>query len=272
MSKQTVLITGSSTGIGRATALYFHEKGWNVIATMRTPEKEVELTQLENVLVTKLDVLDLESIAAAIKAGIEKFGKIDVLVNNAGYGAYGPLEAFPRENILRQFNTNVIGLLDVTRAIIPHFRTHNNGIIINISSVGGKMTFPFGTLYHGTKFAVEGMSESLNYEMSKIGVKVKVVEPGAIATDFGGRSFDFQNDESLKEYQPLVSAMFKAMENMTQNISPASLVAEVIYAAATDGNDQIRYTAGEDAKEFMKNRKELDDATFIGGVKAQFGL
>ena len=138
---QTVLITGASTGIGRSTAMYFQEKGWNVIATMRTPEKEEELQKLTNVLVAKLDVTDLDSIDKAIQAGIEKFGRIDALVNNAGYGAYGPLEAFPRENIVRQFNTNVIGLLDVTRAILPHFRKNRNGIIVNISSIGGKMTF-----------------------------------------------------------------------------------------------------------------------------------
>ncbi len=128
--KQTILITGSSTGIGKATAKYFHEKGWNVIATMRAPEKEKELTMLEDVLVARLDVLDLASIKSAIKQGIEEFGKIDVVVNNAGYGAYGPLESFPRESILRQFNTNVIGLLDVMREIIPHFRKNKNGTII----------------------------------------------------------------------------------------------------------------------------------------------
>lgn len=117
---KTVLITGASSGIGKASAKFFQEKGWNVIATMRTPEKEEELTQLDNVLVSRLDVLDVDSIDNTIKTGIEKFGKIDVLVNNAGYGAYGPLEAFKRESIVRQFNTNVIGLMDVTRAMPPH--------------------------------------------------------------------------------------------------------------------------------------------------------
>ena len=109
---------------------------------MRTPEKEEELTKLENVWVAKLDVTKVDTIEETVSKGIEKFGKIDVLVNNAGYGAYGPLEVFPRENIVRQFNTNVIGLLDVTRALIPHFRENKNGVIINISSVGGKATFP----------------------------------------------------------------------------------------------------------------------------------
>ncbi|HAP59013.1 MAG TPA: short-chain dehydrogenase/reductase, partial [Cytophagales bacterium] len=247
----TVLITGASTGIGRATVVKFQAEGWNVIATMRTPEKEEELNKLDNVLVTRLDVTDLESIDAAVQAGIDKFGSIDVLVNNAGYGAYGPLEAFPRENILRQFNTNVIGLLDVSRALIPHFRSQKSGSIINISSIGGKMTFPFGTLYHGTKFAVEGMSEALHYELEQFGVKVKIVEPGAIATDFGGRSFDFQNDESLTEYQPLVGKLMAAWGSMGTQAAPASVCADVIWEAATDGTGTLRYTAGEDAKMFM---------------------
>jgi short-subunit dehydrogenase len=239
---------------------------------MRSPEKEQELNTLENVMVTKLDVLDLESISAAVEQGINKFGGIDVLVNNAGYGAYGPLEAFPRENIERQFNTNVMGLMDVTRAVLPTMRLNKNGVIINISSIGGRMTFPLGSLYHGTKFAVEGISEALNYETSQFGVKVKLVEPGAIATDFGGRSFDFRNDENLVEYQPTVQALMTAFETLGTNTSPASLVGDVIFDAATDGTNQIRYTAGADAEEYMKNRKALDDATFIGGMFQQFSL
>jgi NADP-dependent 3-hydroxy acid dehydrogenase YdfG len=269
---KTILITGASSGIGKETAKHFQSKGWNVVATMRNPEKEKELTTLENVLVTKLDVLDLESIETAIANGLEKFGKIDVLLNNAGYGAYGPLEAFSRDNIVRQFNTNVIGLLDVTRAILPHFREHKKGIIINISSIGGKMTFPLGSLYHGTKFAVEGISESLNFEVEQFGGQVKIVEPGMIATDFGGRSFDFSNDESMAEYQKVVGALLTAMPTMAANASPASVVAEVIFEAATDGKNQLRYTSGEDSKILIANRQQYDDATFIGGIKSQFGL
>ena len=271
MSK-TLFITGASSGIGKETAKLFQSKGWNVIATMRNPEKETELNQLENVLVTQLDVLDLDSIQEAVKEGIQKFGQIDVLLNNAGYGAYGPLEAFSREKVLRQFNTNVIGLLDVTKAVLPHFRHNKKGIIINISSIGGKMTFPLGSLYHGTKFAVEGISESLNYEVAQFGGQVKIVEPGMIATDFGGRSFDFCTDETMLEYQKIVGALMTAMPTMAQNASPASVVAEVILEAATDGKAQLRYTAGEDAKALISNRQQYDDATFIGGIKSQFGL
>ena len=253
---KTILITGASSGIGKETAKLFQSKGWNVVATMRNPEAENDLNQLENVLVAKLDVLDLVTIEQAISAGVDKFGGIDVVLNNAGYGAYGPLEAFSREKILRQFNTNVIGLLDVTKAILPHFRQHKKGVIINISSIGGKMTFPLGTLYHGTKFAVEGISESLSYEVEQFGGKVKIIEPGMIATDFGGRSFDFTNDESMVEYQKIVGALMGAMPAMSENASPASVVANVIYEAATDGTNQLRYTAGEDAKVLMENRKQ----------------
>jgi NAD(P)-dependent dehydrogenase (short-subunit alcohol dehydrogenase family) len=269
---KSILITGASSGIGKETAKLFQSKGWNVIATMRNPERETDLNQLPNVLVTKLDVLDFDSIQKAFEEGVHKFGGIDVLLNNAGYGAYGPLETFSRDKILRQFNTNVIGLLDVTRTIIPHFRLNKKGIIINISSIGGKMTFPLGSLYHGTKFAVEGISESLNYEVVQFGGQVKIVEPGMIATDFAGRSFDFCNDESIAEYHKIVSSLMSAMPAMAQNASPASVVAEVIFEAATDGKNQLRYIAGADAKVLIDNRKQYDDATFIGGIKSQFGL
>ncbi len=272
MSK-TILITGASSGIGKATTKHFQSNGWNVVATMRTPEKEEELTELENVLVTKLDVVDLESTKQAVEAGIELFGKIDVLLNNAGYGAYGLLEAFPRENIVRQFNTNVIGLLDVTRAVLPHFRSNQSGIIINISSIGGKMTFPLGSLYHGTKFAVEGISEALSYETEAIGVTVKIVEPGMIATDFSGRSFDFQNDPELLEYQEIVEKIMQVFATGTgAQPSPPQLVAEVIYDAATDGSDQLRYRAGADAHQLLDARKALGDDVFMQNIKNQFQL
>lgn len=270
--KKTILITGSSSGIGKATVGYFHDKGWNVIATMRTPEKEEELTKLEGVFVTRLDVTDPDSIEKAVSAGIGKFGRIDVLLNNAGYGAYGPLEAFPSENIIRQFNTNVIGLLEVTRSVLPHFRENRSGTVVNISSIGGKMTFPLGSLYHGTKFAVEGISEALNFELEQIGCKVKIVEPGVIATDFAGRSFDFENDEKMVEYQETVGKVMKGIESMLSNPSEPTVVAKVIYEAVTDGSNRLRYAAGDDAVELISNRKKLDDDTFIGHVKSQFDL
>jgi short-subunit dehydrogenase len=218
----------------------------------------------------KLDVLDLESINQAIQNGIEKFGKIDALVNNAGYGAYGPLESFPRENIIKQFNTNVIGLMDVTKAIIPHFRANKDGVIVNISSIGGQMTFALGSLYHGTKFAVEGISESLHYEMKEIGVKVKIVEPGMIATDFGGRSFDFQAGE-IADYQPIIGALMKQWQNPDNSSSAASLVADVIYTAVSDDSEQLRYRAGDDANFLLDTRKKMTDDEFFSMMNNQMG-
>ncbi|WP_105385301.1 SDR family oxidoreductase [Neorhizobium alkalisoli] len=269
---KTILITGTSSGLGRATAKLFHEKGWNVIATMRTPERETELTQLDNVLVTRLDVQDASSILSAVDAGLTRFGRIDALVNNAGYGAYGPLEATPLEKIRRQFDVNVLGLLATTQAVLPHFRANRSGTIVNVSSIGGRMAFPLGTLYHGTKFAVEGLSESLQYELAPLGIAVKVIEPGGIKTDFGGRSFDLSNDESLTEYQPLVQSLFGFFGPMMENASEPELVAEVIYGATTDRTDQLRYAAGADAVHLIGNRLAADDATFFGDMKAQFGL
>ena len=271
MSK-TILITGASSGIGKASASYFQRRGWNVVATMRSPKKEQELTLLANILVTQLDVQDGSSIVSAIEAGIARFGKIDVLLNNAGYGAYGPLEATPMEKIRRQFDVNVIGLLETTKAVLPHFRASRSGIIINVSSVGGKMTFPLGTLYHGTKFAVEGISEALSWEMEPIGVTVKIVEPGAIKTDFVGRSFDFSNDEGMVEYQPVVTKLRAAFDHLVGTGSDPMVVAKVIYEAATDGTSQLRYTAGEDANVLMARRKAVDDATFMKGVREQLKL
>ena len=270
----TILITGASSGIGKATAILFQKKGWNVIASMRTPEDETELAAMENVLVVRLDVTDSDSIEPAIAAGLERFGSIDALVNNAGYGAYGPLEAFDTAGIRRQFDTNVIGLLEVTKAVLPQMREQGSGTIVNISSIGGQITFPMGALYHGSKFAVEGLTESLHYELGAIGIKAKLVEPGMTQTDFGGRSFDFQNDESLAAYQPLVPKLFGGFRATveTGGISQPEVIAAVILEAVTDGRTQLRYTAGEDAATYLSERKRLDDETYISRTKEKFGL
>lgn len=268
---QTILITGASSGIGKTTAELFADKGWNVIATMRSPDQEQDLTGRGNVLVTRLDVTDPATITAAVAEGIKTFGKIDALLNNAGYGAYGPLEAFPMDRIRRQFDTNVIGLLEVTKAVLPHMRARGSGVIANVSSIGGQMTFPLGALYHGTKFAVEGISEALHFELEAAGIKVKIIEPGMINTDFGGRSFDMVNDESMTEYQPVVQALFGAWAG-AQTASEPSVVADVIWTAVTDDAPRLRYRAGADAEALLDARKAQDDATFIAGLKQNLGL
>jgi NADP-dependent 3-hydroxy acid dehydrogenase YdfG len=264
---KTILITGASSGIGEATARHFQAQGWNVIATMRDPSKGDALAALDNLAVVRLDVTDAASIPTAMSAGIDRFGKIDVLLNNAGYGAYGALEAFTMNRIRRQFDTNVIGLLEVTKAVLPHMRANLAGTIINISSIGGQITFPFGTLYHGTKFAVEGLSEALHYELEPLGIRVRIVEPGMIKTNFGGSSFDFAMDESLSDYAPTAEAMGRLFRKLASNPSAPQTVAEVIWEAANDTGDRLRFRAGADAERLLEERKAQDDATFIGSIK-----
>lgn len=186
-------------------------------------------------------------------------------------GAYGPLEAMPPEKIRRQFDVNVLGLLATTQALLPHFRANRNGTIVNVASVGGRVAFPLGTLYHGTKFAIEGLSEALQYELAPIGVRVKIVEPGFMNTDFGGRSLDFSNDIAVTEYQPLIKSVLDVLGPMSAQGSAPELVAEVVYAAATDKSDRLRFEAGADALHLLAARRASDDASFFAGIKAQFG-
>jgi NAD(P)-dependent dehydrogenase (short-subunit alcohol dehydrogenase family) len=269
---RTVLVTGTSSGLGRATADVFHAHGWNVVATMRTPEEESDLRHRDRTLVTRLDVQDPASIRAAVEAGLAEFGGIDVLVNNAGYGAYGPLEATSLESIRRQFDVNVLGTLATIQAVLPHFRARRSGTVVNVSSMGGRITFPLGALYHGSKFAVEGLSEALQYELSPLGVRVKVIEPGGMRTDFGGRSLDFSNDPELVDYQPLVEAVLTSLGPMLENGSTPERVAEILYAAATDGTDRLRYEAGEDAVQLLAARRAGDDEAFFAQMQELFGL
>lgn len=264
---KTIFITGASSGIGQATARHFQANGWNVIATMRAPSEDNALANLDNVLVTRLDVTDAASIPVAVAAGIERFGKIDVLLNNAGYGAYGALEAFSMERIRRQFDTNVVGLLEVTKGVLPHMRKMRSGTIINISSIGGQITFPLGTLYHGTKFAVEGLSEALHYELEPLGIRVRIVEPGMIKTNFGGRSFDFAMDKDLSDYAPTTEAMGRLFGKLASSPSEPETVAQVIWDAANEQGDRLRFRAGADAERLLDARKSQDDGTFIRGIK-----
>lgn len=271
---QTILITGCSSGIGRMTAKFFQEKGWNVIATVRSdPEDDTELNALENVLVIALDVTKVGTIEAAVTAGIERFGAIDVLLNNAGYGAYGILEATPENKIRMQFDVNVLGPLLCTKAVLPHMRARGQGTIINVSSMGGKITFPLGTLYHGSKFAVEGMTEALSFELDAIGIKVKLIEPGMINTNFAettGAMLDVEPTQ--QEYGPFIEKVMAGMAQAGSQNSEPIIVAEAIWQAATDGTDQMRYIAGPDAEQIIAARKAMDDPEYLAMVRANMGL
>lgn len=268
---KTILITGASSGIGRATANYFSEQGWNVIATMRSPEKETELNKLDRVLVTRLDVEEKDTIQDAITKGIEHFGKIDVLLNNAGYAAFGVFEAATDVQVKKQFDVNVFGVMNTIKAILPHFRTNEEGMIINISSIGGRVTFPLISLYHASKWAIEGFSESLYYELATQNIKVKVIEPGNVATDFTGRSLEVIMDDSLEVYRTYYETVLqKQMESFQTNVSTPELVAKAIYEAATDQTERFRYLVGEDAKFLENMRKESSDEDFMTFITNNF--
>jgi short-subunit dehydrogenase len=265
--KKTVFITGASSGIGKATAKLFAQKGWNVAATMRTPEKENELIKFENVKIFKLDVIDTKSIKTAINEAKRVFGDIDVVVNNAGYGLTGPFEASTMEQIDRQFQTNVFGLMNVTREILPHFRDKEDGVIINVASMGGRITFPLYSLYHASKWAVEGFSESLQHELKPFNIKVKIIEPGPIRTDFYDRSMDVMRKEGLDAYDSYIN---KAMPNMNAsgiNGAPPEVVAKTIYKAAVSNNWKLRYPADLNAKLILILRGVLPDRLFNGLIR-----
>ncbi|KAF8074158.1 short-chain alcohol dehydrogenase [Lyophyllum atratum] len=275
---QTVFITGASSGIGQATAKLFFEKGWNVVATMRSPDKDTELTKLDpaRMLVLRLDVQDRSSIVPAIEAAIQKFQRINLLVNNAGFGQNGIFESISREQVQEQFDVNLFGLMDVTRAMLPHFRAHGGGGIINISSGAGFYGLPMLSVYTASKFALEGFTESLAFELASQNIFVKSVIPhgGVTSTNFtaGSRSAVGLSDETPEDYKPFVektSAIFwKQFAGM--NIS-AGDVAKKVFEAATDGTDRLRYPLqGEDTKGFVKAKYEKNDEEYVEYMRSVF--
>jgi NAD(P)-dependent dehydrogenase (short-subunit alcohol dehydrogenase family) len=271
---KTILITGASSGIGKAAANLFASKGWNVVATMRDPARGAELATLRSVVVTRLDVQDRDSIAPAIEAGIARYGRIDALVNNAGYGRFGLFEAISREQVQEQFDVNVFGVMDVTRAILPHFRKNEGGRIINVSSGAGMFTLPMISLYCASKFALEGFSEALSYELASQNIAVKLVIPhgGVTSTSFSERTMqDRADDPSLSSYDGFIARTDEAFRNMVaaRSIS-ADEVAAVIYTAATDGTDRLRYLVGDDARGFVRARRELSEEDYIAFMRTRF--
>jgi NAD(P)-dependent dehydrogenase (short-subunit alcohol dehydrogenase family) len=272
---RTVLITGCSTGFGQATARLFAKRGWNVVATMRNPAAGAGLAALDNVLVTRLNVQDPASIDAAIAGAIARFGRIDVLVNNAGFGLFGIFEATARDKVLEQFAVNVFGVMDVTRAVLPHMRANRAGTIVNISSGAGVFTLPLISLYCASKFALEGFSEALSYELAAVGIAVKIVEPGGVtSTDFGRRANEEAAGASdIADYRPFVGAALEVFAGLRAARADATSeeVAEVIFTAATDGTDQLRYVATDDIKPLVAARRETSEAEYLAFMRDRVG-
>lgn len=266
--KKTVLITGSSTGIGRETALYFSEQGWRVIATMRHPEqRRTPLHDIKDIRLLHLDVLDDDSIHRAVQTTVQECGRLDVLVNNAGYAVVGPFETATRTQMERQFDTNVLGLMAVTKEVVPIFRSRQEGVIVNIASIGGRMTFPLFSLYHGTKWAVEGFSESLQYELRPFNIRVKIVEPGLIRTEFYEGSMDYTKGEASSFYERFTERVFKNVNQTAGSGSHPRVVAKTIFGAATDGGFRLRYSIGRNAKPLLTLRRLLPEDLYVNIVR-----
>jgi NAD(P)-dependent dehydrogenase (short-subunit alcohol dehydrogenase family) len=270
--KKTILITGTSSGIGKATVFEFAKMGWNVIATQRHPENEFDFKDLPNVKMYALDVTNLESIKNAISLAEKDFGKIDVVVNNAGYGVDGAFEAMSDDIIEKQFNTNVFGLMRVTREAIKHMRPNGGGMIIQISSMGGKVTFPLYSIYHATKFAVEGFTESLHYELSQFNIKMKLIEPGPIVTDFYGRSRQFIKPTDTNQYDGFIQKFNDAAKKVMKDAEGPDVVAKMIYKSATDNSNQMRYAVGKPGPILLMLRKLLSDKLYFLMVKKSYNL
>ena len=269
--QKTVLITGTSSGFGKLIAKKFQQEGWNVIATMRSPEKETELTQLDNVLVSRLDVTDNESISRAVAEGLGRFGRIDVLVNNAGFSLHGPLEATPEEKIRRQMDVNVFGLVNVTKALLPHLRSNKEGVIINFSSIGGRIGFPFNSMYHASKFAIEGLTESLQYELNPLGIKIKLIEPGVYNTQLIASS-EWSTVDDDSDYKKTLDAIGPAYEAMSSSDQDPQEVADITFTAATDGTETLRYPIGADAEQMLTARSQMTDVEFKRMLTSALGL
>lgn len=263
---KTIFITGASTGLGKATAQLFQNKGWKVIATMRNPEAAADLAALENVTVLPLDVTNFDQIQSTVKQTLE-LTDVDVVFNNAGYGLMGPLEALKDDQIVRQLNTNLLGVIRVTQAFIPYFREKKNGMFISTTSIGGLIAFPLNSIYHATKWALEGWSESMAFELNQFGIDIKTVSPGGIKTDFVSRSLD---SASSPAYEEMIDSLFSKMGGMMEVASTPEQIAEVVYEAATDGKRNLRYVAGEDAKALYVQRLELGDEIFRDQLGKQF--
>lgn len=264
---KTVLITGTSSGFGAATANHFAQKGWNVIATMRDISKAENLDKSDNIFVTKLDVQDRETIDSAIAAGIERFGEIDVVVNNAGYGLFGVFESVSNEAIKEQFDVNVFGAMDVTKAILPHFRSNKAGVLINISSGAGAIGFPMASVYSSSKFALEGWSEGLRYELGSLGIRVKIIEPGgAVKTGFvnrmGGESAGLKLIDNYIPFLEQIGKFYAGMAS-TSDVDAIERVVAAIFEAATDNSDRLRYTPTTDILPLLEARRNTSEEKYL---------
>src|ERR671932_2735079 len=264
-SQKVAIVTGSSTGIGYETSIALARNGFLTYATMRNLNKSENIKSAatkENLPlhVTQLDVTDDASVKNAVEAILSKEGRVDILVNNAGYGLNGAFEDLSMEEIEAQYETNVFGLIRTTQAVLPIMRKQNSGTIVNISSGAGRFGFPGGSAYASTKFAVEGLSESMSYELEPFGIKVVIVEPGVIRTNFGnGLVVARKSQDPNSPYSQMMKKIGTSFEELMKNSSSPDLVANVVLKAVKDENPNLSYLAGNDVEQWLGAKRNMSD-------------
>jgi NAD(P)-dependent dehydrogenase (short-subunit alcohol dehydrogenase family) len=271
------LVTGASSGIGLETSLLLARNGFYTYATTRKSESDsnpvTNAAKKENISLKtiQLDVDNDISVRNCVDTILSEKGRIDVVVNNAGYALGGALEETSIEEARKQFETNFFGAVRVMQATIPTMRKQRRGRIVNITSMGGRIAIPLDPFYHGSKFALEGLSESIQYELEPLGIKIILIEPGAVRTNFW-RNIKFANraHSPSSQYSQLESKMSTAFEKMEENAIHPSEVAKVILKAVTSDDPQLRYTVGTDAARIMESRKSMSDKEFGNLIKQTF--
>jgi short-subunit dehydrogenase len=260
--KKVAIITGASSGMGKSTAFNLHEKGYTVYGMARRTEKMNDLKE-KGMHILALDLTKDETIVEAVNTVIEKEGRIDVLINNAGYGSYGSVEEVPIEEAKRQFEVNIFGLARITQLVLPIMRQQKSGRIVNISSMGGKMYTPFGAWYHATKYALEGWSDCLRIEVKQFGIDVVIVEPGGIQTEWG--AIAMENLDKVSGNGPYSNMTKKVLASSDENndkLTPVDVLGKEIAKAATTAKPKTRYLKGYLAKPLVGMRKWLGDSIF----------
>ena len=271
-NKIVAAVTGSSSGIGLETALLLARSGFQTYATMRNLKKSQNITEIANaenlsLTVIQLDVNDDRSVKDAIRQIVAESKRIDVLVSNAGYGLFSPIEDVTLGQIKEQFETNFFGVVRVTREVLPIMRKQREGTIVNVSSGAGRVGIPILSAYAATKFALEGLSESMRYELNEFGINIILIEPGVIKTNFIENLKTANTTlQSESPYAGLVDRISKEFGKMMDNSSSPKLVAEVILQAITSKEPKIRYVVGDDAESMMKIRKNSSDKEFENWV------
>jgi NAD(P)-dependent dehydrogenase (short-subunit alcohol dehydrogenase family) len=266
---KTVLITGTSSGFGKATAQLFLDNGWNVIAGMRQPQDGLFSTRSNNLRTVALDVTDAQDVRAAVSAAIDAFGGVDVLVNNAGFGVFLPLETTSDELTRRLFETNTLGTIAMVHAVVPHMRERGSGTIVNVTSAVVFNPWPLVSVYTATKTAVEGFSEALYHELAPFGIRVKLVEPGyGPDTKFRTNMMTFNDANSFPApYQPHLNARMRNLPELTTTLDD---VANAVFRAANDTGATLRYPAGADSVASAKLRAGLSEDDFLASKRQAF--